>query len=199
MAIGTIGIKLRPIKLAFLVDPTDKIALLEAIEINTFLWGGMFNPIIPTFERVPKVWKERPFRNLKSKEILAGYLDAYDPDYVVPLGKYSGHTFDIGNRRIIASSEILTGVEENGTSKYGIGLFDILQYFIDKELKFLRREPLDICLPDFAKPYCLFMTSVFGSLPQNINEIFKYNFEKKTWSKKTFLFHLELFRIFSYQ
>jgi hypothetical protein len=184
MTDGTIGIKLRPIKLAFLVSPTDEAALLEAIEINTFLWGGMFNPIIPTFERIPRVWEERPSKNLKSKEILAGYLDAYDPDYVVPLGKYSGHTFDIGNRRIISSSEILTGVEEDGTPKYGIGLFDILQYFIDKELKFLRRQPLDICLSDFAKPYHLFMASILGSLSQNIDRIFKDNFERKLGAKR---------------
>jgi len=177
MAYGTINIKLRPIKLAFLVDPSDKAGLLEVVQTNTFLWGGMFNPIIPTFKRVPKGWKDRPFRNLKSKEILAGYLDAYDPDYVVPVGKCCGRTFDVGNRQVISSSEILTGVEEDGTPKYGIGIFEILRYFISKELRFLRREPLDICLPDFGRPYRLFMASVFGSFSESISKIFEESFE----------------------
>ncbi len=40
METGTIDIRLRPIRLAFLVDPSDKKAVLEAIGLNTFLWGG---------------------------------------------------------------------------------------------------------------------------------------------------------------
>ena len=43
MTRGTVKVKLRPIKLAFLVNPKDKASLLKAIEINTFLWGGMYN------------------------------------------------------------------------------------------------------------------------------------------------------------
>ena len=45
MAFGTLELTRRPLKLAFLVDPADTAALTEAIQINTFLWGGMFNPI----------------------------------------------------------------------------------------------------------------------------------------------------------
>lgn len=178
MSYGTINIKLRPIKFAFLVDPTDKAALSEAIEVNTFLWGGMFNPIIPTFERIPKVWRHKPLGDSKSKKILAGYLDAYDADYVVPLGKCCGRTLDVGNRRVISSSEILAGVEEDGIPQYGIGLFEVLQHLIAKELKFVRRKPLDIRLPDCGKRFRHFLASVFGSLPRNINTIFVNKFEK---------------------
>ena len=186
MVYGTIDIKLRPIKLAFLVNPTDKAALLEAIQINTFLWGGMFNPIIPTFYRIPKVWQDRTLRNLNSKKILAGYLNAYDPDYVVPVGKCADLTLDIGNRQVITSSEILDGVEEDGTPSYGIGLFEILRYFIYKELKFIRSEPLDICLPNLGKPFRPFMASIFGYLSQNIEKIFKEEFEEILGVKRLF-------------
>ena len=34
----------RPLKIAFLVN---KLSYLEAVEINTALWGGELNPIIP--------------------------------------------------------------------------------------------------------------------------------------------------------
>jgi len=184
MSFGTITIRLRPIKLALLVDPADKTALMEAIEINTFLWGGAFNPIIPIFKRRPKVWQDRPFRDLNSKKILAGYLDAYDPDYVVPLGKCSNYSLDVGNRQVISSAEILANFEKDGIPEYGIGLFEILQYFIDRELKFVRKEPLDVCLPDFRTPFRLFIASVFGSLPPKINRIFYTNFANALGAQK---------------
>lgn len=47
MPSGTIKITLRPLKLAFLVNPSNTNALLKIIQINTFLWGGTYNPIIP--------------------------------------------------------------------------------------------------------------------------------------------------------
>ena len=50
MAYGTVNVRLRPIKLAFLVHPNDKASLLKAIEINTFLWGGIYNPKDRGFE-----------------------------------------------------------------------------------------------------------------------------------------------------
>ena len=58
---GTVNVKLRPIKLAFLVNPEDKVSLQQAIEINTFLWGGMYNPIIPTYKELPATWQDAPF------------------------------------------------------------------------------------------------------------------------------------------
>ncbi len=40
-------VTLRPIRFAFLVKPNDSKRLLEIFQINTCLWGGKFNPIIP--------------------------------------------------------------------------------------------------------------------------------------------------------
>ena len=44
---GSVNITLRPLRLAFLVDSADATGIMEAIELNTFLWGGMFKPIVP--------------------------------------------------------------------------------------------------------------------------------------------------------
>ena len=52
MSVGNIGIKLRPIKLGFLVNPNDKKAVMRAIEINSMFWGGSYNAIIPVFKRL---------------------------------------------------------------------------------------------------------------------------------------------------
>ena len=71
MTRGTVKVRLRPIKLAFLVNPEDKESLLKAIEINTFLWGGLYNPIIPTYRRIPAKWKEGPFKNTDVQSVEA--------------------------------------------------------------------------------------------------------------------------------
>jgi hypothetical protein len=169
---GTIDVKLRPIKLAFLVEPTDRKAILEAMQISSFLWGGIYNPIIPIFSRAPKVWKKGdPISRYKGKEILAGYLEAYNPDYVVPVGRCVGKKLDVGNREIISVSEILSGIDEDGTAKYGVGLFEILSDFYSKELKYKRKKPLEFYLFKLPKQGNLFFTSVFGSLPEKINKI----------------------------
>ena len=188
MAHGTVNVRLRPIKLAFLVHPKDKASLLKAIEINTFLWGGIYNPIIPTYRRLPSKWEKKSLkkRNLNAQKVLSGYLDNFDPDYVVPMGECSDYSFDIGNRQAVDDvSEILELVEEDGTPRYGIGLLEVVSHFFEQELKFRRRYPLDICLPRFGSQYSLFFASVFGKLSEDLDGIFWNKFAEILQVKKT--------------
>ena len=53
---GSVEIKTRPLKLAHLVDPGDP---------------------------KPKAWKEDHLRPRPAKEIILGYIDAFDPDALV--------------------------------------------------------------------------------------------------------------------
>ena len=183
---GTVNVRLRPIKLAFLVHPNDKASLLKAIEINTFLWGGIYNPIIPTYNRLPSTWEEKwlKSRNLNAQNALSGYLDNFDPDYVVPMGECSDYSLDIGNREKVDDvSEILELVEEDGTPRYGIGLFEVFNHFIYKELKFQRRHPLEICIPRFGVQYRIFLASVFGKFSEKIDTIFWGHFAEALEAK----------------
>ena len=186
MTRGTVNVKLRPIKLAFLVNPNDKESLLKAIEINTFLWGGAYNPIIPTYKQISSKWKKFPHeRNISAKSVVSGYLDNFDPDYVVPMGECIDYNLDIGHRKKIDDvSDILASVEENRVPNYGIGLFEVLSYFIETELKFERRDPLDICVPRFGTHFRLFFSSVFGEFTENIDAIFWKNFAGALGAKK---------------
>jgi len=45
-------VRLRPIRFAFLVRPDDLSRTIEIFRVNTCLWGGKFNPIIPYFTEV---------------------------------------------------------------------------------------------------------------------------------------------------
>lgn len=183
---GTVNATLRPIKLAFLVNPKDKESLLKAIKINTFLWGGVYNPIIPTYKQISTKWKKFPHeKSLSAKSVVSGYLDNFDPDYVIPMGECIGYKLDVGYRKKIDDvSEILEGVEKNGVPNYGIGLFEVLSYLIETEFKFERRNPLDICVPRFGPRFHLFFASVFGEFTGNVDTIFWKNFAGALGAKK---------------
>ena len=173
MANGSINLKLRPIKLAFLIKPSDKKSLLKAIQINTMLWGGTYNPIIPYFKKKPKIWSDR--KNHSAKEIIKGYLDFYDPDFVIPIDVLQIDNSILGNRKIVQLKEIESTLTHK-ISNYGISLFEILRDFIDKEFKYVRRKPFKIILPKYDYRNTLFISSVFGTIPDKCNQILQKRF-----------------------
>src|SRR5438876_261199 len=150
MPTGSITLTSRPLRLAFLIDYQDRAALLEAIRINSYLWGGIFNPIIPLFKNtVPKAWREKAhwngkWRTVNSSIILQGYLDAFDPDLVVPVGMPIDHNLPVGHRALVHPSDVLQGIEETGSTAYGISLPLILQKLYNEEFKFVRQSPLSV-------------------------------------------------------
>ena len=184
MPTGTLDIKLRPLKLAFFVEPGDPKGLLDAIEINTFLWCGTFNPIIPVFNRTPKAWRDR-FHNVSAKSVAKGMIQAFDPDFIVLSGTYSQLTIGVGHPKVLQSADILQSIESDGTPRYGIGLYELLEYFIDTKLKFVRREPLSVVLPDIGKKPPLFLAAVFGSLPPALDQAFRDDYEPVLQGKRT--------------
>jgi hypothetical protein len=167
MYAGNLRLKLRPLRLAFIVDPTNAAAIREAFQICSFLWGGSFNPIIPAFRRFSK--RERfVYQNAKRQNVVTGYIDAFDPDFVVLTGGVDIASLDIGSRKVIKSGDVLNGVKEDGTPTYGIGLFEILQQIVAAEFKFVRQTPLRIHIPKIeAGADSLFLASVFGLLPED--------------------------------
>ena len=180
---GNISLKLRPIKLAFLVEPNDSAALQEAIQISSFLWGGFYNPIIPCFKRVPQNWQELKLKKISPAAIIQGYLDAFDPDFLVPLGKCVDSTYPVGNRKIITVTDILSSVTETHLPGYGVGLFELLRHLYKEEFKFVRKNPLSINLPQFSQSHELFLSSVLGKLPTQIDQIFWDRFAEEIEAK----------------
>ena len=178
MPIGTIDIRLRPVKLAFLVSPRDRFSLLKAIQINSLLWGGAFNPIIPFYRRTPKVWGDKFSRNVTGKNIVEGYVKAFDPDFFVPIGNLKFDGYQIPDEKIIQPDEIISGIEDDGTPRYGIGIFEILHHIYKKEFKFIRKEPLQIFFPNISSKFKLFLASIFGVLPKSIDDVVIKNFDK---------------------
>ena len=109
------------------------------------------------------------YQNAKRHNVVAGYIEAFDPDFVVLTGDVDVGGVGLETRKVIKSGDVLKGVEEDGTPTYGIGLFEILQHLVATEFKFVRQTPLQIHIPRIeAGADSLFLASVFGLLPQNI-------------------------------
>ena len=172
MASGTVTIKVRPLRVGFLVDPADRVGLYRAIELNTFLWGGSFNPIIPAYRRTPTKWESHRVRHLPlPADIIDGYLKGFDPDLVVPIGMCANRTFHVGNRDIVKPDELIGSLTESACPQYGIGLIELLNDFIEKEMKFKRNDDLQVVFPELPRAYSLFLASVFGVLPKEAQQI----------------------------
>ena len=175
---GIIHINARPIRHAFLVDPTDADSLRRVIEVNTFLWGGKFNAIIPVWEEEPENWYD--YGNINPQDIVSGYLDNFDPDCVVPMGECSNFNLNLNDRNIIDHPSIFyLAAERNGTAGYGISIFETLFHYIkNNEFEFeIMGTPLEICMPRFDDSLYPLLSSFFGILPENITEILEQKFQ----------------------
>lgn len=162
MSEATIYKRLRPIKLAFIIAPNDRESIKKAIKLNSYLWGGKFNPIIPFCKRIP-IYFDKISRPKNCKELIDGYIKNFDPDFIIPMG-ISLNSFNKGkDDRIIYYKEIINGIYEEYYARYGISLFEILNYFYKKEMKFVRKYPVNLYLPKISKNHKLFLSSVFGN------------------------------------
>lgn len=77
---------------------------------------------------------------------------------------------------MINASDILGNFDEDGIPNYGIGLFEVLNYLLHKEFRFLRRKPLDVRVPSISGYGSLFLASVLGSMPPRTQKIFDEQF-----------------------
>jgi len=172
MVSGTVTVRVRPLRVGFLVDPADRAGLRHAIELSTFLWGGSYNPIIPAYRRTPTKWEPHRVRHLPlPSDIVDGYLSGFDPDLVVPVGICANRSFQVGDRDIVKEDDLIGDLQDSASPHYGIGLIELLNDFIEKELKYKRNDDLQVVFPELPRAYGLFLASVFGALPKKAQEL----------------------------
>ena len=164
MAIGTLTQKLRPVRIAFLVDPMDKETVQKAIHINSLLWGGMFNPLIPCYKRLPKIWSNHKTKSETALSVIKGYIEGFDPDCFVNLSAYSAAQLNIGEDNIIQVEDLLKSFREDAAPTIGAGIFEVLNQFVYDELRFIRKDTIDFIKPNLEGPHKLFLSSLYGDL-----------------------------------
>lgn len=204
MGTANVSQALRPLRVAFLVNPTEREAVLQAIELATMLWGGVFNPIIPVYtSRLPKIWAKIGLdRHQKPDDVVQGYIDGFDPDIIVPLGTVPAARFASPNREVVKPTELIGDYQKGGSPGYGIGLLDALRHLVETEFKYVRRDQLRILLPKLSPRHTLFLTSVYGGLPLEVHRLVIQHFgntlaiEEPECSMQNFIDHLHWRNLF---
>ena len=168
-----VDIRLRPIRFGFLVRPGDEAKISEIFRINTCLWGGMFNPIIPYFKRVPPWWERYDFCSENTKQIINGYLDFFEPDFLVEAEEGLADGFGFDSERVLDFEDILLKPGDRGREKYGLSVHDLYTALYQEIYRFETRHQPNIVSVEAKDPaFANFVASNFGIFP--IQERFGY-------------------------
>jgi hypothetical protein len=162
---GTVNIKVRPLRLACLVEPKSEDQVREAIRLSSTLWGGSYFPIIPLHKRMPATWREKPLKAPHAREVILGYLDAFDPDILVQFSKDLPKFITDTGLRVIKPDEVWSSLDNGSLApKFGIGLFEILNDLFEKHFRYTTKYPMKVLLPKVPQTLSLFWASWLGEL-----------------------------------
>lgn len=146
-------IRLRPIRIGFLVRPTDMASILKIMRINACLWGGMYNPIIPVFRNTPAEWRHDKHDQVTGLDIAKGYIKFFEPDVFVEAK--SGLLEEVGlgalrekystDKQILLLKDFLKPEYNRDYSEpaFGLSAYDILSDIYKKEKRFNLRDDRD--------------------------------------------------------
>src|SRR6266446_2330360 len=176
---GRVTIKARPLKFAYLVDPAQANQVREAIRISSSLWGGAYCPIIPLYRRMPASWKDS-FRSPPAKDVILGYIEAFDPDFLVQLVAELPPFITATGRQVIGSQQIWQSLDESCelTPRYGIGIFELLKDVFEEHFKYKAKYPVRVVIPRLPGRMQLFWLSVFGGFPSKVTAILENQYSK---------------------
>jgi hypothetical protein len=195
--IVTIHKRLRPLRFAFLVRPNDLSTLNRIFEINTCLWGGRFNGIIPVYQKTPSSWTQRPMRAPAARDIVEGYLDAFEPDFVVTPDEALSKGFPIPKARLLALKDILNPEAESPIG-YGLNVNEIYSDLYTRIFQFQRRQKANFHLAATRqRKMQFFISACFGAFPKETKlKYFKENYKDVFEAKETNVEPSNFFRTF---
>ena len=167
--VGNVDTRVRPLKLAYPVDPSNKEQVREAIRLSSTLWGGVYFPIIPLYKRMPKTWKD-PVKAPEAKKVILGYLDAFDPDILVQFSKSVPDFIAKLRLEVIKPTDVWDGLakERNLSPKFGIGIFELLRDIFEEYFRYKPKYPVKVVLPKIPAQFSLFWASLFGEIPSTV-------------------------------
>ena len=149
----------RPFRFAFLVAHNNVADIRRAIETSTVLWGGMFNAIVPVLGRLSGRWDTLRTSN----EIVRGYLDAFEPDFVVTGEGIDGSRFGAEPSRSFPLASMAT---REGLSSRGMTAMPIYRWRHEQEFRFVQREAVPLRIPVGTLPgHALWVAAALGAFP----------------------------------
>jgi len=176
--LGTVDIKVRPIKFAYLVDPNSTKQTREAIRLSSTLWGGSSFPIIPLYRGMPSTWREKPFKAPRAKNVILGYIEAFDPDILVQFSKDIPAFITKGGLKIIKPEDIWLNLDKESdlSPKFGLGIFELLNDIFEEHFKYKAKYPVKVVIPKLPRQFSLFWASLFGELPPEITSMLEEDY-----------------------
>lgn len=171
----TVDIKVRPIRIGFIVNPNSK-WLEEALNVNSLLWGGTFNAIIPFTKRKSKYFANDKTNISDNYDLLNGMIKNYDLDLLVFTESIDKDRIKFQNRLIVPISDF-SNLYNCSQPKYGVNIFEVIYQFHLKEYKFVRKHPIPFVQP-ILNHKSLFLKAIFGSYSDKPLEIWKSYYEK---------------------
>lgn len=165
---GTVEIKVRPTKLAFLVDPNSATQVREAIRLASSLWGGMHFPILPMHKRMPASWREPHIRTPSASDVACGYIDAFDPDVLVQLSRNVPSYIADTRIPIVKPADIWNTDRSKDEPSHGIGVYSLLNAIFTECFKYKPRYPVKVRIPEIPRRLSLFWASVYGEYGKEI-------------------------------
>jgi hypothetical protein len=181
--LGTVDVRTRPLRFACLVDPKNETQVREAIRLSSTLWGGAFFPIVPLYKVRPASWGHKTLAGPSAKDVVLGYLEAFDPDILVQFSSaIPSYVADIG-LRIVRPEEVWSSSDKDRGlyPQLGIGVFELLDDIFIKYFRFRSKYPIRIMIPTIPqeKELSLFWSSWLGDLAPNIlSSLEKFYFER---------------------
>ncbi len=176
---GSIDLRVRPLRLGYLVNPADARQVREAIKLSTIVWGGTYNPIIPVFKRIPAAWHDKPVKGPSAQAVVQGYLEAFDPDILIQFVPDLPKTVQGKGLQILRPEQVWPRGEKRRDDlqpAIGIGVFDVLNEIFEQNYKFKRKYALKIVIPRIPKNSSLFWASLVGELPPDILDRLRKNY-----------------------
>ncbi len=168
-----VDIRLRPIRFGFLVRPDDAENVLEIFRINTCLWGGIFNPIIPIFKAVPPWLEDEGFHFENPKQMISDYLDFFEPDFLVEAEEGLAEGFGFDPERVRKLADMIEEPGGNYVHRYGLSVFGIYQDLYAKTFQFVQHHRNSIVhIEPTDTTFMNFVAANFGSFP--VHKQFRY-------------------------
>jgi len=179
MPMSSASIRIRPIRFGFLIDPQDRTVLRQVLRLNSCLWGGTYNYLLPVAKRTPLRYRDYSFTELpggliqlklikgtgpSAQDLVHGLLETFQPDFLVEskAGLSSQAPFD--KNRVLTLEQF--NEEKNGQRRYGIDLRSVCAALYQDAFRFVQRHPPKVIAPRTTDPkYGLLFAAAFGELP----------------------------------
>lgn len=162
---------LSPIKFLVLINlENNKEKSLEVIKCLSSIWGGVYCPIIPYYEKFSQEHLIRYKIEIDEKQFYINTINNFDPDVIVyddQIDLEVIKNFDT-NRKKIVLSEFVDRIKKNHLN-YSIGIDVLIDNIFEDEFKYKRNDELKLCIPKIVNND-LFLSAWLGNVVEEIHE-----------------------------